>query len=93
MTGGPTSHAAVWRALGKPCVVGAHEVAINYAKNEFSVTALAYVAAIGYSGWNERQRLGARPRSSIPSWEDFHQLMRWADKHRRMRVRANGHAR
>ena len=37
-TGGPTSHAAVVaRGWGKPCIVGAGEIAINYAKNEFSV--------------------------------------------------------
>jgi pyruvate,orthophosphate dikinase len=37
-TGGPTSHAAVVaRGWGKPCIVGAGEVAIDYAKNEFSV--------------------------------------------------------
>ena len=36
-TGGPTSHAAVVaRGWGKPCVVGAGEVSINYSKNEFT---------------------------------------------------------
>src|SRR5262249_18213291 len=37
-TGGPTSHAAVVaRGWGKPCVVGAGEISIDYGKNEFSV--------------------------------------------------------
>ncbi|HWO01135.1 MAG TPA: pyruvate, phosphate dikinase, partial [Blastocatellia bacterium] len=40
-TGGPTSHAAVVaRGWGKPCIVGAGEVDINYAKNEFAANGI-----------------------------------------------------
>jgi len=47
-TGGPTSHAAVVaRGWGKPCIVGAGEVAINYGKNEFIVNGPGYAAGTG----------------------------------------------
>ena len=63
-TGGPTSHAAVVaRGWGKPCVVGAGEIAINYGKNEFSVngTRIRRGDWITVDGTSGRVILGVAP--------------------------------
>src|SRR5262245_579577 len=91
-TGGPTSHAAVVaRGWGKPCVVGAGEIAINYGKNEFSVNSTRvrrgdWLTVDGTSG---RVIEGVAPVIDPELGDDFKTLMRWADKSRTMRVRAN----
>ncbi|HWC77611.1 MAG TPA: pyruvate, phosphate dikinase, partial [Blastocatellia bacterium] len=91
-TGGPTSHAAVVaRGWGKPCIVGASEVAINYQKNEFSANGTRvrkgdWVTIDGTSG---QVIAGQAPLIDPELGDDFHLLMEWADKHRTMRVRAN----
>jgi len=91
-TGGPTSHAAVVaRGWGKPCIVGAGEVAINYAKNEFSVngTRVRRGDWITVDGTSGQVILGQAPLIDPELGEDFKQLMEWADKGRRMKVRTN----
>jgi pyruvate,orthophosphate dikinase len=91
-TGGPTSHAAVVaRGWGKPCVVGAGEMAINYVKNEFSVngTRIRRGDWITVDGTTGRVIKGKAQLVDPELGEDFHQLMQWADKHRAMRVRTN----
>src|SRR5262245_43812643 len=91
-TGGPTSHAAVVaRGWGKPCVVGAGEIAIHYARNEFSVNSTRvrrgdWLTVDGTSG---RVIEGVAPVIDPELGEDFKTLMGWADKFRSMRVRAN----
>ncbi|HKY05093.1 MAG TPA: pyruvate, phosphate dikinase, partial [Blastocatellia bacterium] len=91
-TGGPTSHAAVVaRGWGKPCIVGAGEININYAKNEFSVNGTRvrrgdWVTVDGTSG---QVIYGQAPLIDPELGPDFHQLMEWADKYRTMRVRTN----
>ncbi|HJZ68014.1 MAG TPA: putative PEP-binding protein, partial [Blastocatellia bacterium] len=91
-TGGPTSHAAVVaRGWGKPCVVGAGEIAIHYAKNEFSVNSARvrrgdWLTVDGTSG---RVIEGQAPLIDPELGDDFKTLMQWADGFRRMRVRAN----
>jgi pyruvate,orthophosphate dikinase len=91
-TGGPTSHAAVVaRGWGKPCVVGAGEIAINYAKNEFSVNGTRirrgdWVTVDGTSG---QVIEGQAPLIDPEIGDDFRQLMKWADGHRRLAVRTN----
>jgi len=91
-TGGPTSHAAVVaRGWGKPCVVGAGEISINYGKNEFSVDGYRcrrgdWITIDGTSG----NVIAGQAHLIDPELgADFHQLMRWADQYRRMRVRTN----
>jgi pyruvate,orthophosphate dikinase len=91
-TGGPTSHAAVVaRGWGKPCIVGAGEVNINYAKNEFSVdgTRIRQGDWITVDGTSGQVIEGQAPLTDPELGEDFRQLMEWADSYRRMRVRTN----
>lgn len=91
-TGGPTSHAAVVaRGWGKPCVVGAGEIAINYGKNEFSVngTRVRRGDWLTVDGTSGRVIEGVAPVIDPELGDDFKTLMRWADKFRTMHVRAN----
>ncbi len=91
-TGGPTSHAAVVaRGWGKPCIVGAGEMVINYAKDEFSVNGTRVKRGdwITVDGTSGRVILGQAPLIDPELGEDFRQLMRWADKVRRLKVRTN----
>jgi pyruvate,orthophosphate dikinase len=91
-TGGPTSHAAVVaRGWGKPCVVGAGEVAINYAKNEFTVngTRIRRGDWITVDGTSGQVILGQAPLIDPELGDDFRKLMEWADKARKMNVRTN----
>ncbi len=91
-TGGPTSHAAVVaRGWGKPCIVGAGEVNIDYAKNLFTVDDRVvrrgdWITVDGTSG---KVILGQAPLVDPELGEDFHTLMEWADKFRKLRVRTN----
>jgi pyruvate, orthophosphate dikinase len=91
-TGGPTSHAAVVaRGWGKPCIVGAGDIAIDYAKNEFSVNGVQirrgdWITVDGTSG---QVIVGQAPLIDPELGEDFHQLMEWADEVRRLKVRTN----
>ncbi|HTY62062.1 MAG TPA: pyruvate, phosphate dikinase [Acidobacteriota bacterium] len=91
-TGGPTSHAAVVaRGWGKPCIVGAGEVAINYAKNEFTVNGVRVSRGdwITVDGTSGNVTLGLAPLIDPELGADFRQLMQWADKVRRLKVRTN----
>ncbi len=91
-TGGPTSHAAVVaRGWGKPCIVGAGEIAINYDKNEFSAngTRIKRGDWLTVDGTSGQVIVGVAPLIDPELGEDFNTLMRWADKFRTMRVRAN----
>ena len=64
-TGGPTSHAAVVaRGWGKPCIVGAGEVAIDYATQRIHRERYARgPRRLDHRGWNERAR---DPRARLP---------------------------
>jgi pyruvate,orthophosphate dikinase len=91
-TGGPTSHAAVVaRGWGKPCIVGAGEIAINYGKNEFSVdgTRIRRGDWLTVDGTSGRVIQGQAPLIDPELGNDFKTLMQWADNFRTMRVRAN----
>ncbi|MGD0102126.1 MAG: pyruvate, phosphate dikinase [Acidobacteriota bacterium] len=91
-TGGPTSHAAVVaRGWGKPCIVGAGDVAINYAKNEFTVngTRVRRGDWITVDGTSGQVIFGQAPLIDPELGDDFKQLMKWADNARSMKVRAN----
>jgi pyruvate,orthophosphate dikinase len=91
-TGGPTSHAAVVaRGWGKPCVVGAGEISINYGKNEFSVNGYRcrrgdWITVDGTSG---QVIDGPAPLVDPELGDDFYKLMSWADQSRKLRVRTN----
>ncbi|MBM4242454.1 MAG: pyruvate, phosphate dikinase [Deltaproteobacteria bacterium] len=90
--GGATSHAAVvGRGMGKPCVVGCNALQIDYVRGEMVVGAQLVRAgdAITIDG-----ATGAVYRGLVPTVEptvsgDFSKLMGWADKARKLKVRAN----
>jgi pyruvate, orthophosphate dikinase len=91
-TGGPTSHAAVVaRGWGKPCIVGAGDMVIDYAKNEFSVngTRIRRGDWITVDGTSGQVIFGQAPLIDPELGEDFKQLMLWADEVRQMKVRTN----
>jgi len=91
-TGGPTSHAAVVaRGWGKPCIVGAGALQINYARNEFTVDDIKVRQGdwITVDGTTGRVILGPAPLVDPELGDDFRQLMAWADQFRRLGVRTN----
>jgi pyruvate,orthophosphate dikinase len=90
--GGMTSHAAVVaRGMGKPCIVGANDININYGHNEFKVGDKTVTKGewITIDGTNGKVLLGKIPTVQPKLDEDFGILMSWADSMRRLEVRAN----
>ncbi|MDP3976100.1 MAG: pyruvate, phosphate dikinase [bacterium] len=91
-TGGMTSHAAVVaRGMGKCCVSGAGEVKIKYQAGEFKVgaTIVRRGDVITLSGNTGEVILGA-VKTIPPQMDDyFEELLSWADKRRKIKVRTN----
>jgi pyruvate,orthophosphate dikinase len=90
--GGMTSHAAVVaRGMGKPCVCGAKDLDIDYGQQQFTVdgTVITKGDWITVDGSTGRVFLGQVPTIQPTLGPEFHELMTWADKFRRLRVRAN----
>jgi pyruvate,orthophosphate dikinase len=90
--GGMTSHAAVVaRGMGKTCVCGASDLNIDYGQQQFTVndTVITKGEWITVDGSTGRVFLGKVNTIRPSLGPDFHELMKWADKFRRMRVRAN----
>jgi pyruvate, orthophosphate dikinase len=90
--GGMTSHAAVVaRGMGKTCVCGATDLNIDYGQQQFTVngTVITKGEWITVDGSTGRVFLGKVNTIRPNLGPDFHELMKWADKFRRMRVRAN----
>jgi pyruvate,orthophosphate dikinase len=90
--GGMTSHAAVVaRGMGKCCVVGAHELRMDVQKG--IITCNGKTAREGdwitVDGTTGRVLIGLVPTVEPELGQEFYQLMSWADRVRRMRVRAN----
>ncbi|MFO0726525.1 MAG: pyruvate, phosphate dikinase [Myxococcota bacterium] len=90
--GGMTSHAAVVaRGMGRPCVVGAGEMVVDSKKR--TVTARGQVLKEGdlitIDGTSGNVMLGKVPTIEAAGSQDYVELMGWADKHRRLKVRAN----
>jgi pyruvate,orthophosphate dikinase len=90
--GGMTSHAAVVaRGMGKPCVSGAGTLRVDYAKQTLTVAGVTLkqgdvITIDGSTG----QVLEGRVEMLQPELSgEFATLMGWADKVRRMKVRAN----
>jgi pyruvate,orthophosphate dikinase len=90
--GGMTSHAAVVaRGMGKPCVSGAGSFRVDYAKQTLAVAGVTLkkgdiLTLDGSTG----QVLEGRVKMLKPELSgEFATLMGWADKVRRMKVRAN----
>ena len=90
--GGMTSHAAVVaRGMGKPCVSGAGALRVDYAKGTLiagghTLQKGDFITIDGGTG----QVLLGRVRMLQPELSgEFGTLMEWADKGRRLKVRAN----
>ncbi|MGN6422531.1 MAG: pyruvate, phosphate dikinase [Asticcacaulis sp.] len=90
--GGMTSHAAVVaRGMGRPCVSGAGEMNIYAERGEFTARGQSYrfgdlITLDGSSG----EIIKGAVRMIEPEFsEDFHQIMSWADEHKRLAIRTN----
>jgi pyruvate,orthophosphate dikinase len=90
--GGMTSHAAVVaRGMGRPCVSGAASVHIDLERETLQAGGVTLhkgdlVTIDGSTGQIIKGRVKTRePKLS----DDFNTLMGWADKFRRMKIRAN----
>jgi len=87
-----TSHAAVVaRGMGKPCVVGAGELEINYEEGLFRVGEheIRHSDTITLDGSTGNILLGDVPTIQPELDDDFRTIMAWADEMRTLNVRAN----
>ncbi|MDF2973727.1 MAG: pyruvate, phosphate dikinase [Microvirga sp.] len=90
--GGMTSHAAVVaRGMGKPCVSGAGQIRVDYAAQTLTVAGqvLKKGEILTIDGSNGQVLLGQVKMLEPELSGEFATLMGWADKVRRMKVRAN----
>ncbi|BAT57843.1 pyruvate, phosphate dikinase [Variibacter gotjawalensis] len=90
--GGMTSHAAVVaRGMGKPCVSGAGSVRVDYAANTMRVggKTLKKGDIITIDGSTGQVLNGEVPMMEPKLSGEFSTLMGWADKARKLKVRAN----
>jgi pyruvate,orthophosphate dikinase len=90
--GGMTSHAAVVaRGMGRPCVSGASGLSIDMKTRTLKIgqRALKEGDIITLDGASGDIMAGQVPTIEPELAGDFAVLMGWADKHRRMKVRAN----
>ncbi len=90
--GGMTSHAAVVaRGMGTPCVAGASSLRIDTAQGRLEAGGHTVVAGdwVTVDGATGRVLLGRVPTKDPELGDDFHTLMGWADRFRRLGVRAN----
>jgi pyruvate,orthophosphate dikinase len=90
--GGMTSHAAVVaRGMGRPCVSGAGSISIDYKNKSMKVGSIEVREedVITIDGSTGEVMLGAVPTVQPELVGDFGVLMEWADRSRRLKVRAN----
>jgi pyruvate,orthophosphate dikinase len=90
--GGMTSHAAVVaRGMGRPCVCGINELSINDKAGTFTARGRTFKAGdiITIDGSKGEVLDGAVAMIEPELTGDFQTLMAWADKVRRLKVRAN----
>ena len=90
--GGTTSHAAVVaRAIGKPAVVGAESIVIDYDRKEFRVgdNVVREGDWITIDGSSGEVYLGKVPTIEPELIEEVDILLKWADEVRKLGVRAN----
>ena len=90
--GGMTSHAAVVaRGMGRPCVAGAGGISVDY-NSQVLAAGGKFIRAgetITLDGATGEVFVGSVAMIEPAMSGDFGTLMEWADKHRRMGVRAN----
>jgi pyruvate,orthophosphate dikinase len=90
--GGMTSHAAVVaRGMGKPCVAGCEELALDAEAKlaRIGQHELREGEVITIDGGTGEVILGEVPLVAPQINEDFEKVLAWADDFRRLRVRAN----
>ena len=91
--GGMTSHAAVVaRGMGVCAVTGCDALNIDYAGGAVTIAdgaGFKRLDTITLDGSTGDVMLGDMPKIEASSSEDFQTLLSWADKHRRLKVRAN----
>ncbi|OGO52193.1 MAG: pyruvate, phosphate dikinase, partial [Chloroflexi bacterium RBG_16_69_14] len=92
--GGATSHAAVVaRQIGKPCVAGCHELAVDYAGGTASANGVSFAEGdwISLDGSTGEVFLGALPTVSarFEDQPELQEILGWADEVRRMEVWTN----
>lgn len=90
--GGKTSHAAVVaRGLGKPCVVGAESLKIDYGKRMFTVgnNTVKEGDIITIDGSQGTVMVGEVPTIEPELSPELKQFLQWADEIRTLGVRAN----
>ncbi|HTT08053.1 MAG TPA: pyruvate, phosphate dikinase [Gammaproteobacteria bacterium] len=91
-TGGTTSHAAVVaRGWGKCCIAGAPHTDIDEHRKAVTINGRRYTTRDVFSldGATGEVMLGELPRVEPKLSAEFGTLLRWADRHRRLGVRAN----
>jgi pyruvate,orthophosphate dikinase len=90
--GGMTSHAAVVaRGMGKPCVAGCGDIRVDAVKRELAVGGRVFREgdAITLDGGTGEVIAGRLPMVTPQLGGAFQELMRWADRLRRLGVRTN----
>jgi pyruvate, orthophosphate dikinase len=90
--GGMTSHAAVVaRGMGKPCVSGAGTLRVDYAAQTMTAAGQAFKKGdiITIDGSTGQVLAGRVPMQEPALSGEFATLMGWADKVRKLKVRAN----
>lgn len=90
--GGMTSHAAVVaRGMGKPCIVGCESIRVNEEKKQFFVGGVMVRERenITLNGSTGEVILGNAPLLDPEFSGEFAEFMSWADKFRKLKVRAN----
>lgn len=90
--GGMTSHAAVVaRGMGKPCVSGAGTVRVDYGRGLMVVGNRSFKAGdtITIDGATGQVMAGRMPMIEPDLADEFGTLMVWADRVRKLKVRAN----
>ena len=90
--GGMTSHAAVVaRGMGRPCVAGAGGIVVDYSAQTLSAGGQTLRAGdtITLDGASGEVLAGSVAMIEPTMSGDFATLMEWADKARRLRIRAN----
>jgi pyruvate,orthophosphate dikinase len=90
--GGKTSHAAVVaRGMGKPCIVGCSDMKIDYIAKKFQVDGKTFFEGevITIDGSDGNVFLGEVPTIEPKITDDFRTILRWAEKTKRLGIRAN----
>jgi pyruvate,orthophosphate dikinase len=90
--GGRTSHAAVVaRGMGKCCIVGCHELHIDYKTSQMTVRdyLIKEGDTITLNGSSGEVYLGGVPTIRPKLGPEYHKLMSWVDEIRTLKVRTN----